>query len=178
MSLLDDALEGLLGFGRIVSTRLGANRTVTAVVAGDGGEAPDGVEMWGPAGVQSRPPSGAEVLFLRRGDELVGLAFKSRQWQVNVVDGEVAIHALGNTGGTQAVLRLQPDGTAILDGVSIKLGASATASVALSTRIDAVINAIVATPIVPSDGGAAIKAAVTTAWGAAGTCAATKVRAI
>jgi hypothetical protein len=179
VSLLDDMLDGLIGFGRVVSTRLGGAKTVTGKVSGDGGESPDAVEFWGPAGVQSRPPAGAEVLFIRRGDELVGVAFKSRQWQVDVVDGEVAVHALGQSGATQAVLRLQPDGTAVLDGVSIKLGATATQLVALASKVDAAINAIVGTVIVPNDGGAAIKLAVSTAWtGVGSSSAATKTKAV
>jgi hypothetical protein len=179
VSLIDDMLEGLIGFGRIVSTRLGSSRTVTAVVSGDGAELPDGVEMWGPAGIQSRPPADAEVLFLRRGDELVGIAFKSRQWQVDVVDGEVAIHALGNSGGTQAVLRLQPDGTAILDGASIKLGATAAQFVALSNLVDARLAAMVAAynlhVHVETGGSTAVP---TTLMGAQATVAATKTKAV
>lgn len=179
MNFLDEMLDGMLDFGRVISTRLGAAKSVLAKIQGDAGETPDDVELWGPAGIQSRPPADAEVLFIRRGDELVGIAFRSRQWQVDVVDGEVAVHALGNSGGTQAALRLQPDGTAILDGVMIKAGITATELVALSTKVDAAFNAYVNAVPFGGDGGAAIQAAVKLVWpiGGATTCAATKLKA-
>jgi len=122
-------------------------------------------------------------MFVRRGDELVGIAFRSRQWQVDVLEGEVAIHALGNSGGTQAILRLQPNGTAILDGVEIKLGASAASLVALAPLVASQLTtlkaAITAAPTVPNDGGAAFKAALVASLAAwPSTVSATKTKAV
>lgn len=131
---LEGALDGLVDVATVRSTRLTAGNSVLATLRGTEGEGTaheqaDDCEVWGVAGVQSRPKaasaSGAcESLFLRRDDELLGFATRDLRYQVTVAEGEVAVHALGNDGATQAVIRLQPSGVVKIEATQVLLDAS------------------------------------------------------
>ncbi|MCC7542350.1 MAG: hypothetical protein IT379_39395 [Deltaproteobacteria bacterium] len=134
---VERAFGGLFDFARVRSSRLTSGNSVLATLRGTEGsegneEAPD-CEVWGVAGLQSRPKAptasggqtrSAEVLILRPGDELVGVASRDLRFQVSVIEGEVAVHALGRDGATQAVIRLQPSGVVKIEATQVLLDAS------------------------------------------------------
>jgi hypothetical protein len=108
--------------------------------------------------------------------------------QRHSLNGLVAVPGFGVRGGWQRVLSDalylgsgDPTGASVsIRDSDVRLGDdSATAFVALAAKLDAVIDALVDTPPVANDGGAAIQLAVKAAWLAAPTrtCAATKVKA-
>lgn len=130
------ALDGLVDFASVRSTKLTAGNSVLATLRGTEGEGANeeaaDCEVWGVAGVQSRPKASnaqgaAEVIMLRQHDELLAFATRDLRYQVSVVEGELAIHALGKDGATQAVVRCKPDGTVVVDGVQVLLGGAASA---------------------------------------------------
>src|SRR5690349_20933015 len=100
---LREALASLFDFGKIVGTALTAQTlSMTATLSAD--ENDDGTaeqlvdqEMWGIAGLASRPKppdaaGAAEVLLWRRGDELVGFSWRDQRWQIEIIEGEVALY--------------------------------------------------------------------------------------
>ncbi len=179
-----EALSSLLDFGRIMGTALtSSKKSMTATIAAD--ENDDGTaeqlvdqEMWGIAGIASRPQpptgeDGAEVLLWRRGDELVGISWRDLRWQVEVIEGEVAVYALGRAGPRQATLRCRPSGEVLvqgvavnLDGTNVKIGNTPAAlqAIGLGGILQLFVNVFWAWTPVPNDGGAALKAALTAIW--------------
>lgn len=162
---VEDTIAALFDFARVVSTTLGSRNSVLARLRGieDGAtteEVPD-CEVWGIAGVQARPPAPtdaghAEVVVLRNNDEFLGLASRDLRWQVSVAEGELAIHALGKSGATQAVVRLKPDGTVVIDGAKIELGAGAAESLVKGDTFKTLYN----THTHPVSGGATLAPSV------------------
>lgn len=144
------AIDGLLDFGRVLAgTSQGANKTtlvkIEGLVAGAEAETIDGAELWGNAAVQYRPPApdatgATEILFVRRGDEVIGIATIDRRWQVDLVDGEVVIRALS---GTTSRIRLKPDGSVIIEAGVVKLGSSAASEgIALGTTLQSFLGSL------------------------------------
>ena len=141
---LEEELAAASDFGSVAGTTQGANKSVEATVTGD--EDPDGdeeleeVELWGLASVLERPAdpdsSGScELVFLRRGDEIVGIGTKDRRWQVTLEKGEVVVRAFGSSAAT---IHLKPGGEAVLTATDIKLGGPAVSDfVALASKVDA-----------------------------------------
>jgi hypothetical protein len=161
-AIIASATDGkIYGLRKYRVTQMSADRVELQVVRRDAG-LPDilPISMWpGLAGAHAALTPGAEVL-------------------VEFIDGEptdpVITHFAGK-GGAGFV----PVSLAISVSSLLKLGdESATDFVALASKVDAAVNAIVDTVISPGDGGAAIKTAVTSAWSGVGSSsAATKVKA-
>lgn len=143
--LLLGVLEGILDFGRVTATsQSGSNKTVAVTLEGNAAAGATAAEtratqtLWGNAAVQMRPkPDTAgsfEVVFLRRGEEMVPLASREIRWQVDLAEGDVCIR---NLDGTKPVrLWLKADGTALLEADEVKIGDSgATQAIGLGTAI-------------------------------------------
>lgn len=143
-------IAGLFDFGRLRGSRVTTSHQVVVNLRGiagpRGNEDVDDCEHWGVAGVQSRPkpPSSsggqersAEYWFMRNNDELLAVASRDLRYLVNVEEGELAIHALGRDGATQAVVRCKPNGEVIVSGTTIYLGTTATDFVANARLVNA-----------------------------------------
>ena len=140
---LDEALAAFLDFGAITDTVIAdAAKSVVATIEGDvdedgSAEKVEECELWGSAALLVRPAdpdsSGrTEVVYLRRGDELVGILTKDRRWQVDLEKGEVVVRGLG---ASAARIRLKPDGTAVLDAAAVKVGDTAGEAIPLGDAL-------------------------------------------
>lgn len=152
---VDDIVSGLVDYARVISTSLASRGSVKASLRGteDGAGSEDvtDCEVWGLAGLLVRPKDpttaagsseGCEMVVIRWNDELLPIASRDLRFQpANVAEGEVVVHALGKDGATQATVRLRPDGTIVLDGTKIELGAGATEAVVLGDAFKTLFNA-------------------------------------
>ena len=122
-AFVENAVDTLIDFGTIVKTVLGSNKSVEAEVkgAGDSETTGEDTELWGLASVLERPLADAEVLFMRNGDELIGIATKDRRWQIDLSEGDVVIRAFGN--GTPYI-HLKADGDCVLLADNVKIESS------------------------------------------------------
>lgn len=130
---LVEGLDSLLDFGLVVASEVhAATRMVLGRIRGDvdpdGDEEPaTSQEMWGCPAVMFRPadPTSAgamEVLFLRRGNEMVGVAYRElRDAPVSLAAGEVCVRAFATQG---AYVLLRPNGEVKVKGGPILLDAS------------------------------------------------------
>lgn len=131
--MVSEGLGSLLDFGLVVASEVEtATRMVLGMIRGDtdpdGNEEPSTAqEMWGCPAVLFRPSdesaAGAmEVVFLRRGSEMVGIAYRElRDAPLSLAAGEVCVRAFG-TQTTYMVLR--PSGEVTIKGGPILLDAS------------------------------------------------------
>lgn len=145
---IEERLGGFLDFVDMLSTAIDSStNTVTAKVRGDVYESTseeyEDAEVWGVAGVLSRPKadsggdSGAQAVAVRQGDEMFVVATRDTRYQVSAAEGEVVVHALGKDGTAQAVLRLQAGGKVIVEADEILLGSdSASTKIALKSDLD------------------------------------------
>lgn len=139
-AFVHDVVGGLLDFALSISTSLAARGSVKAKLRGTdvgstGSEDVPDSEVWGLAGFLYRPkaPSGSdgcEMIVVRWNDEFLPIASRDLRFQpTNIAEGEVLVHALGKDGATQATIRLKPDGSVVVDGAKVELGAGAVESV-------------------------------------------------
>lgn len=166
MSLLSEVLDGLLAFGRTVASRQGArSKNVLVDVRGDRArdgteERHDGQAMWLASPLLYRPAAsaagqGEEALFIRRGNEAVVIGTRDMRWQVDLVEGECVIRALGQNA---ARVRLTPTGGIVLEGTVEIRDAQGTVTTGL-VREDAIraeLSAIAATLASGSNGAGAV----------------------
>jgi len=138
-----EAAVSLIDFGTIVATSLAsATRQVVATIRGNQGETDEeqpNQALWGHAAILARPTAPdsnggeCEVIFVRRGDELVPLASRDLRWQVDLSEGDVIVRSLSNSGSR---IRLQADGKVIVEGDTVYVGDStATEAIALGTAL-------------------------------------------
>jgi hypothetical protein len=120
----DDLLDGLIAFGRAVSSKQGRARSVLLTILGDRDasghdERHTDRAAWGHASILHRPaaPSGngdgEELVFLRRGDDAIVIASRDLRWQVSLEEGETVIRGLG---ANAARVRLKPNGDVLIEG--------------------------------------------------------------
>lgn len=141
-----EVLRSLFGFGRVKGSDVSAERnTVRVTIEGVPGLDLEDQELWGSAALLMRPADpdadgrGAEVLFLRLGDELVAIASRDTRNQVSLSKGEVVLRALAGA----AKIGLKTNGELHLNGEDepIALGDST------DTRISAIeskLNSLIA----------------------------------
>jgi hypothetical protein len=129
----DDITDALLGFADLSTFSQEADGRVVATVEGGADESRAKQEIWGAAPLHFRPSEDGEVeaIIVRQGDELISIATRDLAWKMTLVDGEVALTALGTD---PAVVRLRPNGELTIEGTIIKLGSEAAA--ALAARAD------------------------------------------
>lgn len=145
-SFVGEAVDALLDFGEIVSTTVDAVRSVLATIRGgevsggtedaedpgedgdDGDEETPGCELWGSPAVLFRPQApdanGAmEVLFVRRGEELVGVAYRDlrNQGAADLQPGEVLVRGFGASAPT---VLLKPNGNVEIKGAQVLIDVS------------------------------------------------------
>lgn len=155
--ILEQALETMIAFGRIISSSL-----PTFDIETEADLDYDGIDDWGHAAIIYRPASpdsngSCEVACLNRGDELVPIASRESRWRVDVEEGEVIVRGFGEGA---ARIHLKADGTATVIASVIELGENAKQAAALGDDVKAFIDAFLqATPTV-QDGGAAIQTQV------------------
>lgn len=149
------ALDALIGLGRVVGSAIGAASSVIATVRGDGpsgdendieGEADEVEELgdcdsWGDPNILSRPldpnDDGAlEALFIRRGDTRELIGFRDRRYQVSLEQGEIIVRNLHADANKRAFIKLTKDGEVFIDAVKVYVGtSSATEKIALGTAL-------------------------------------------
>lgn len=142
---MHELVDALFDYGRVRGSVQTANaKTVTIDVEGAVGASSErraGQGFWGHAAVMARPkapttsPEGScEVIYLRRGEEMVSIASRDLRWQVDLSEGDVVIRNLDGTNPVR--LHLLADGTAVLEANTVKIGdASATEKIGLGTAI-------------------------------------------
>lgn len=92
-------------------------------------------EVWTVAGVQSRPKDGsdsagyAKAIRIQIGDVVYVLGTHDPRHMEACAPGELVMHALGKDGTKRAMATFKPDGTVVIDGDKIELGAGATKAV-------------------------------------------------
>lgn len=150
---LSEAMDAAIDFGRVAASALTTGKTLLATLRGDAEDADDTnaeereVEVWGHAAILWRPAppttggDSCEVVFIRRGDEMVPVASRDVRWQVDLSEGDVVLRALGSS--TKPKLTLKADGTAILEADTVKIGDSgATEGIGLGTAIKGHLDAL------------------------------------
>lgn len=149
-AMIWEALAGLLDFGRVTSTKQEPT-TKNVSVAVEGNTGPEAAEsrsaqaLWGHPAVMYRPKPDAdgsfEVVFARRGEEMLPLVARETRWQIDLAEGDVVVR---NVDGTNPVrLHLLADGTAVLEANTVKIGdASATEAIGLGTAIKGHLDAL------------------------------------
>lgn len=130
---VEEKLDGMFEFFDILRTTLSeTSKSLRATVRGDTyedgthEEYPD-AEVIGLAGFVSRPKDdsngdGAQAFGIRTGDEIILFGTRDTRYQIQVVEGEAAIYALGADGSVQSAIRCLPDGTVKIEGDSVKIG--------------------------------------------------------
>lgn len=114
--------EEILQFGEVVATTVGAAKSVLFTVLGPQGEKPSTeCDGWGDAALLSRPVAGAEVVYVQLGDERTVLFTRDRRWQIEVLEGEVVLRAMGP--GTPGYIKLMPNGTVAIVSTATTYGA-------------------------------------------------------
>jgi hypothetical protein len=116
------AIDGLWDFGRALDSKLSADRSTVWVTIEEVGDEPiPAQELWGTWAILTRPAApdadgrSAEVMYLRRSGEIVGVASRDTRWQVADLEaGGVIVRAMG---AAAATIRLRPNGTLEIDGV-------------------------------------------------------------
>lgn len=116
------AIAGLWDFGRIVGSKVSPDRSTVWIDIEEVGEVMKAQELWGSWAILTRPAApdatgerAGEVMYIRRGDELVGVACRDTRWQVaDIEPGETILRALGPSA---AMIRMKPDGTLQIAGV-------------------------------------------------------------
>lgn len=118
-NMVSEGIASLLDFGLVVASEVEtATRMVLGMIRGDtdpdGNEEPTTAqEMWGCPAVMFRPAdesaAGAmEVVFLRRGSEMVGIAYRElRDAPLSLAAGEVCVRAFGTQ---TSYIHLKPNG--------------------------------------------------------------------
>jgi hypothetical protein len=173
--VMEELLDGLIDFGSIEGTALGDSDGIEATIRGaDDGQAPEeasGCELWGAAPLQYRPLAGTEVVLLRRGDEIVGLATKDRRVAVAIEEGEVVVTNLSSSSPArirmlasgEVLIEASKVGVVALDG-SISDAAEALAKAsAVEDALTTLKNAINSAVVASGDGGATFKTNIITA---------------
>lgn len=167
--LIGDALNRLFWLVPIRNTSVDDDGEVTMQV---GNETDDttGIEaeVWGVAGVQSRPQdeSGGEhakCIKVQFGETVLVLGTHDPRHLEPCESGELLIHALGKTGSSRALIRLKPDGTVQVEGDAVEVcGNSLKAAVAsqVETELEKIKTAITNAGTVPNDGGAFLKLSI------------------
>lgn len=137
-------LDAIFDFGRITGTSQGGtNRTVAVELEGNVDQeerAETSTEdLWGAAAVQYRPadPDGngaAEVLYVRRGNEMLPIATRDFRFQVDLEKGEVVVTNFSREKPARVFLRA--DGTLVVEADEVRIGdASAAHTIALGDRV-------------------------------------------
>ena len=130
----------LISFGELV--RAGKNGLTESIAEHDDDQSADECEVYGSAGLQTKSPPGADRMFVDLAGERVVIGQRETRWQVAIESGETVLRALGP--GKPAYLKLRPDGTVLLSGIGIVLGAdTATMHVALAELVATAVNACV-----------------------------------
>jgi hypothetical protein len=143
---VEETIESVFWLVDIITTSLASDdNDVQARIddsAGTGSAETTEVELWGVAGLQSRPKDGsasvgyAKALRVQLGDTVLVIGTHDPRHVEVCQEGELLIHALGLDGAERALVRLKPDGTVEIDGVGIYLGASgATEGIGLGDTI-------------------------------------------
>lgn len=115
-----DIFQELVRFGSISASAMDGSKTLTCTVDGiDGESSSSDNEVFGVAPLSYKPASSTECLYLQLPDEKVVLGTRDRKFQIEVGNGEVVLRAMGSA--TSAYLKLSPDGTALLKGVTLTL---------------------------------------------------------
>lgn len=141
---IQDGLGNAIAVVNILRTALAGDNDVEAQVddadTGDIGEDEyEFSEMWTVAGVQSRPKAGSEsagyakAIRVQVGDVVYVLGTHDPRHVEACAEGELVMHALGKDGTLRAKATFKPDGTVVIDGDKIELGAGATLGVARIT---------------------------------------------
>src|SRR4051794_29736836 len=75
----------------------------------DDDQSDDECEWYGTPAVQTRPPAGADALYVDLNGERVVIGVRETRWQVDLEEGETVLRALGS--GSPGFIKLKPDGT-------------------------------------------------------------------
>lgn len=137
---LFETLAALFDFGRVTATKQSTEtKTVLASIEGNGGDEPEArpyQQIWGHAAIVFRPPADTEVLFVRRGEEMLPIASRETRWQIDVEEGEVVVRNLVSDSAQQARIRLKANGECVIDSPKVYIGdGAATEKIALGTAI-------------------------------------------
>lgn len=137
-------IDGLIDFGRIVRTRVGGESHTVAVEIEGNVDQENRAEaatedLWGSAAVQYRPADAdssgaAEVVYVRRGNELLPIATRDFRFQVDLEKGEVVVTNFDKT--KPARIWLRADGTVVVEGDEVRIGdAAASSTIGLGNAI-------------------------------------------
>lgn len=131
-----EVIEALFDFGRVTGTHRGSSTKSIAVDIEGNVDQEDRAEtsredLWGSAAMQYRPadPDGdgaAEVLYVRRGNELLPIATRDFRFQVDLEKGEVVVTNLDKT--KPARIWLRADGTLTIEADEVRIGDAAAGS--------------------------------------------------
>ncbi len=138
-----DTIGSLLDFGRVAATKQDdETKNVLASIEGNTTDDETQTEsrpyqqLWGCAAIIYRPPVDTEVLYVRRGEEMLPIASREVRWQVDVEEGEVCIRNLIGDTDEQARIYLKANGNVVIDAKKVYIGdGSATEKIALGTAI-------------------------------------------
>ena len=130
-STFNEALEAVMWIADVLSFTVSEedNDVVAEVAAEDeGGPSITDVQMWGVAGVQSRPKDGsdddgyAKAIRVQLGDFNLLIATHDPRHVEVCEPGELVVHALGLDGDIRALVRLKPDGSIDVSGTQVIIG--------------------------------------------------------
>lgn len=137
-------LDALFDFGRVTgSSRGGTHHTVAVDIEGnlDQEERAETAseDLWGAAAMQYRPADpdadgAAEVLYVRRGNEMLPIATRDFRFQVDLEKGEVVVTNFSKEQPARVWLRA--DGTLVVEADEVRIGdAAATHTIGLGDVI-------------------------------------------
>lgn len=130
----------LISFGELV--RAGKNGLTETLLEHDDDQSADECEVYGSAGVQTKSLPGADRMFVDLAGERVVIGQRETRWQIAIESGETVLRALGP--GKPAYIKLRPDGSVLIEGTRIVLGAdSATTRPALAELVATAVNAAI-----------------------------------
>lgn len=128
---IERVFDSILWMVNWVSSTLASDNDVQAQVddpAGNDNDDAEPAEVWGIAGVQSRPKDGstadgfAKALRVQLGDAVVVIATHDPRHVETCQPGELVLHALGNDGSRRCKVVIKPDGSLDLDGTTVIVG--------------------------------------------------------
>lgn len=122
---MERVIDSIVWMVNWMSSALAGDNDIEAQVddpAGNSNDDAEPAEVWGVAGVQSRPKDGnavdgyAKALRIQLGDAIVVIGTHDPRHVEPAQAGEVVVHALGKDGTARALIRLKPDGTVQVEG--------------------------------------------------------------
>lgn len=144
--MLHGVLSGLFDFGRVLASKVTKDRSSVTVTVEEIDQPIEDQELWGSWAILTRPaaPSAdgrsGEVLYVRRGDELIPIACRDTRWQVpDIEPGETILRSLSDVA---SMIRMKPDGTLQICGSSMHVAVAEKTDDEIA-RLEFAINALI-----------------------------------